>query len=211
MRTKTLLLSATALVAGVVSSMAQSNVYSVNIVGYVNTPLPNGALTLVQNPLDNGTNTLNSVLGAVASGSSAYVWNGAGYTPASKPKAAWSPDLSIPTGLGFFVQRAGAVGTNTFVGQVLAGPGQSVTNQLAAGVLTLTGSKLPYADTLNGTNLGLNTAPSGSVVYKWNGAGYTPSSKPKAAWSPDLSISVGEAFFVQTPSGFTWVQSIPAN
>jgi hypothetical protein len=113
--------------------------------------------------------------------------------------------------LGFFVQRAGAVGTNTFVGQVLAGPGQSVTNQLVGGVLTLTGSKLPYADTLNGTNLGLNSAPSGSVVYKWNGAGYTPSSKPKAVWSPDLSISVGEAFFVQTPSGFTWVQSIPAN
>jgi len=210
MRTKTLLLTAAALAAGF-SAMAQSNVYSVNIVGYVNTPLPNGALTLIQNPLDNGTNTLNSVLASVASGSFAYVWNGAGYTTSSKPKSAWSPDLAIPTGLGMFVQRAGAVGTNTFVGQVLGGPGKSVTNQLASGVLTLTGSLLPYADTLNGTNLGLNTAPSGSFIYKWNGAGYTTCSKPKSAWSPDLTVNVGEAFFIQPASAFTWVQSIPAN
>jgi hypothetical protein len=110
-----------------------------------------------------------------------------------------------------FVQRAGAVGTNTFVGQVLAGPGKSVTNTLGAGVLTLTGSLLPYAENLNGTNLGLAGAPTGSLIYKWNGAGYTPSSKPKSVWNPDLTIGVGEAFFIQTPSSYQWVQSIPAN
>jgi hypothetical protein len=60
MRTKTLLLSAAAMAAGLVSSVAQSNVYSVNVVGYVNQVLPAGTLVAVANPLDNGTNTLDS-------------------------------------------------------------------------------------------------------------------------------------------------------
>jgi hypothetical protein len=211
MRTKSLLLSAAALAAGLASAMAQSNVYSVNIVGYVNKPLATNALELIQNPLDDGTNTLNSVLAGMGSGSVAYVWNGTGYSPASKPKAVWSPDLSVPTGLGFFVKRQGSAGTNTFVGEVVGNVGSSVTNTLDANVTTLVGSLLPYADTLNGTNLGLNTAPSGSVLYKWNGAGYTPSSKPKAVWSPDLSIGVGEAFFIKPSSNYVWVQTLPAN
>jgi hypothetical protein len=209
MRTKNLLLSAAALAAGIVSSSAQSNVYSVNIVGYVNKPLATNQLELIQNPLDNGTNTLNSTLGSLGTGSQAYVWNGSGYSFASKPKAVWSPDLAVPTGLGFFVRRAGAVGTNTFVGEVVADSGKSVTNVLAANVTTLVGSLLPVAGTLNGTNLGLATAPTGSVIYKWNGSGYTFSSKPKAVWSPDLTISVGEGFFIKPTANFNWVQSLP--
>jgi hypothetical protein len=209
MRTKNLLLSAAALAAGIVSASAQSNVYSVNIVGYVNKPLAPNQLELVQNPLDNGTNTLNSTLGGLASGSQAYVWNGSGYTFASKPKAVWSPDLAVPTGLGFFVRRSGNVGTNTFVGEVVVDSGKSVTNVLAANVTTLVGSALPVAGTLNGTNLGLAAAPSGSVIYKWNGAGYTFSSKPKAVWSPDLTINVGEGFFIKPAATFNWVQALP--
>ena len=41
MRTKALLCAA-ALAAGTAASMAQSNVYSLNIVGYVNVPLTSG-------------------------------------------------------------------------------------------------------------------------------------------------------------------------
>jgi len=211
MRTKTLLLSAAALAAGLASSMAQSNVFSVNIVGYVNKPLATNALELIQNPLSDGTNTLNSALGALGSGSEAFVWNGAGYSFSSKPKTVWNPNLSIPTGVGMFVRRIGATSTNTFVGQVVANVGTSVTNQLTAGVLTLVGSLIPYADTLNGTNLGLAGAPQNSILYKWNGAGYDFTSKPKTVWNPNLTINVGEAFFIQPSSNYTWVQNLPAN
>jgi hypothetical protein len=211
MRTKTILLSAAALVAGLASSMAQSNVYSVNIVGYANKTLATNALELIQNPLDNGTNTLNSTLGSLQPGSIAYVWNGSGYTIATRGKAVWGPDLSIPTGLGLFVRRLGSTGTNTFVGEVVANVGQSVTNPLAANVTTLTGSLLPYASTLNGTNLGLAGAPNGSVIYQWNGGGYTIATRGKAVWGPDLTIGVGEGFFIRPSSNFNWVQTLPAN
>src|SRR5215475_1208779 len=53
MRTKTLLLSAVALAAGVLASQAQSNVYSANVVGYVNLPVPVSTLVLAATPLDN--------------------------------------------------------------------------------------------------------------------------------------------------------------
>jgi hypothetical protein len=182
----------------------------VNIVGYVNKPLATNALELIQNPLSDGTNTLNSTLGALGTGSQAFVWNGSGYSTASKPKAVWNPDLAVPTGLGMFVRRQGPTGTNTFVGSVVANVGTSVTNVLAANVTTLVGSLLPYADTLNGTNLGLAGAPTGSILYKWNGTGYTTSSKPKAVWNPDLSIGVGEGFFIKPSSNYVWVQTLPA-
>lgn len=62
MRTKTALLSAALLAAGVASSMAQSNVYSVNIVGYVNVTIKPG-YNLVANQLNvDGTNSVNVVL-----------------------------------------------------------------------------------------------------------------------------------------------------
>jgi hypothetical protein len=212
MRTKTILLSAAVLAAGLASSMAQSNVYSVNIVGYVNKPLGSNALELVQNPLSDSTNTLNSALFNLGAGSLAYVWNGTGYTPSTRGKAAWNPDLSIPTGLGLFVRRLGTTGTNTFVGNVVANVGSSVTNNLLANVTTLTGSLIPYAGTLNtSTNLGLAGAPAGSIVYQWNGVNYTPSTRGKAAWNPDLTIGVGEGFFIKPSSNYVWVQTLPAN
>jgi hypothetical protein len=204
MRTKVLLaLAAFAATAFVANAQ---NVYSVNIVGYVNQELP-AALQLVQNPLDNGTNTLNSVYGALPSGSQAYVWNGAGYDASTKPKATWSPDLAVPTGTGLFIKSA-AVVTNTYVGEVVAGPGESVTNSLT-GAITATGSLLPVGGMLNGTELGLADAPSGSVIYQWNGSGYNTITHPKAVWSPDTEIAVGEAFYIK--STYDWVQTLPAN
>jgi hypothetical protein len=106
-----------------------------------------------------------------------------------------------------FINSAAAV-TNTYVGEVVAGPGESVTNSLT-GSVALTGSLLPVAGMLNGTELGISGAPSGSVIYKWNGGGYTTVTKPKAVWSPDVNIAVGEGFFIQ--STYDWVQTLPAN
>jgi hypothetical protein len=59
MRTKSVILGAALLAAGVTSSMAQSNVYSLNVVGYVNIPVVPG-YNLIANNLDfDGTGTNN--------------------------------------------------------------------------------------------------------------------------------------------------------
>ena len=63
MRTKTLVLAVAALTACALTASAQSNVYSLNIVGYVNVVLKGGSsYTLVANPLNAATNDLNTIL-----------------------------------------------------------------------------------------------------------------------------------------------------
>jgi hypothetical protein len=211
MRTKTILLSAAALVAGLASSMAQSNVYSVNVVGYVNKSLPGAALALVATPLDTTTNKLSTIFAGLPNASQVFVWNGAGYSSASKAKGVWSTDLDIPPGVGLFVRSATPV-TNTYVGEVTANVGQSVTNPLPASVTTLVGSLVPYSGDLGNTNLGLGPQlDNGSQVFKWNGSGYNSSSKAKGVWSVNLSFEVGEGIFVRSATAKDWVQTLPAN
>jgi len=79
---KTLLIAAAALAASVISSQAQ--VYSQNIVGYVNSKITgNNSLTLINNPLleVNGavTNDAEAVLTSMIGGEVLYVWNGASF------------------------------------------------------------------------------------------------------------------------------------
>ncbi len=94
MKAKTLLIAAAALAAGVISSQAQ--VYSANVVGYVNVVLPAGQFVLASNPLDDGTNTVTSLGAALANKSSIQVWNGTSFTVASKGAGVWNTNLSIP-------------------------------------------------------------------------------------------------------------------
>lgn len=89
MKTKTLLIAAAALVAGVISSQAQ--VYSQNIVGYYNIPVASGKFALVANQLVNGNdvaqtnNSINAIFSGLISDPNGvkntvlYKWNGAGY------------------------------------------------------------------------------------------------------------------------------------
>jgi len=79
---KTLLIAAAALAAGIISSEAQ--VYSQNIVGYVNTAIPGGgALSLVANPVETVvggvTNNGTTVLSGLVGGEIVMVWKGNGY------------------------------------------------------------------------------------------------------------------------------------
>lgn len=218
MRTK-LLLTAAAMIAGVVSSQAQSNVYSVNIVGYVNTPLVGaGKYTLVANPLDNGTNTLASLLDATLPNKSSVLgWdvNAGSYILASKSAGVWTPNLSMPPGVGFFVQTPLASGplTNTFIGSVVIGPGGSATNAVPA-VTALMGSLVPYAGDMADTNLNLGpTLPNKSSILIWdkNAQGFILSSKSSGTWTPNVSLGVGDGFFSQSKSATNWTQTLPAN
>jgi hypothetical protein len=85
MRTKIALLSAALVAAGVASSMAQSNVYSLNVVGYVNVNVPIG-YSLISLPLQNAdaTSSINSVLTNTSPviapfGASVLTWNTSGH------------------------------------------------------------------------------------------------------------------------------------
>jgi hypothetical protein len=207
MRTKTLLIAAAALAATVISSQAQ--VYS-GVVGYVNVTAPANTLVLTANPLDNGTNDLNSLLGALPVKSTAQVWNGSGFTISTKGGSGWNPDPTLPPGTGFFIKSASAQ-TNTFVGNVVAQPGGgTVTNSLTANIIALVGSPLPYGTDLNDTNntLNLNTLPVKSTAQVWNGSGFTISTKGGSGWNPDPTIPVAGGFFIKSSATTNWIQTL---
>jgi len=205
MRTKTLLLSAAALAAGVVASQAQSNVYSANIVGYVT--VTNGANTavLLSNPLDNGTNDLISLLPNAGNGATVYVFQSGTLQQAQKSKGTWSTDYIIPPGTGFFYKNT-ADATNTFVGSIA---GFSNAIPLTAGITVLAGSPIPFSGNLSdlGTNtLNLNVLPNNSLIYKLVNGSLQQAQKSKGSWSQNFSIAPGEGFYVQSPNTTNVVQ-----
>lgn len=209
MRTKTLLLAVAALAAGIASSVAQSNVYSVNIVGYVNKGLTTQA-TFISSPLDNGTNDLNSLLPGLAKNSTASFWTGSAFTNATKGATVWTPNFAVSNGVGFFVTSK-TILTNTFVGNVIVGPGGSVTNHLLAGISTAVASMIPYAGDLNTTNIGLGVLAKNSTASFWAGSYYTNSTKGATIWTPALPINVADGFFLNSKTAVDWIQNLPAN
>ena len=190
--------------------MAQAQVYSVNTVGYVNQEYPANTLVAVANPLNAETNDLNTVLAGVPNKSSAQFWNGAGFDLSTKSAAGWSLNAPIAPGTGFFVNSKAAY-TNTYVGELAANAGETVTNALPAEVLVMVGSPLPYAGNMDDPVLGLNTVPNKSSAQFWNGAGYDLSTKSAAGWSGNPAIGVADGFFLNSKAAHDWVQTAPAN
>ena len=207
---KTLLIAAAALVAGIISSEAQ--VYSANIVGYVNVTCPANALVLASNPLDDGTNTANSILASLPIKSSIQVWNGTGFNLISKTSSGFAGNPSLPVGTGFFIKSASNF-TNTFVGNVVPNPGgnQSTVN-LPANTLLLVGSTLPVCGNFNdvGTNsFNLNaTLPVKSSIQIWNGTGFNLISKTSSGFAGNPPLSVAQGFFVKSASTTNWIQTL---
>ena len=74
MKTKTLLIAAATLAATVISSQAQSNVYSANIVGYANVVINGGGYTQIANPLNAASNSIANVV-TLQGGEVIYIWN----------------------------------------------------------------------------------------------------------------------------------------
>jgi hypothetical protein len=194
MKTKTLLIAAAALAAGVISSQAQ--VYSQNIVGYANLACPVGGKNyLITCPFTVGvSNGINEVFGSTLPvGSTVLIWNGVNnYITAlydnTDPNGfgtnvVWyqgdgstplSPVPCLPAGQGFFVIPASPL-TNTFTGSVAVAPGtNSVINMATGGKNYLVASTVPYAGAItNGNSSGggpnLNNLPVGTTLLFWNG------------------------------------------
>lgn len=206
MRTKTLLLTAVLGVATAATTMA--DVFSVNVVGYVNKTLQPG-FSLIANPLNTTNNTLNSLFPNAVPGDAIYRFTGSGYTVSSFDEfdLVWLPNLTLNPGEGIFYNN-GRV-TNqvvTFVGEVIQG---TTTNALPAGY-SIRSSIVPQSGTLSA--LGVPGQP-GDSVYKFTGTGYTVSSFDEfdLAWLPNLTIDVAEAVFIQKVAGTNWVRTFNVN
>jgi hypothetical protein len=224
MRTKTLLFTAAALAAGLVSSLAQSsNVYSVNIVGYVNQTVPSGYSVFAAPLKVNATNGAEQVLSSLAAGDQLLLWNGGGFDVALFLGAgSWFDGVTfnpinmpnLPSGKGFFWQNnSGGTQTNTYVGEVVL----SNSVPLALGY-SLVGSSVAIGGGLENTNLNL-PLQAGDQVLIWNGGGYNVALFLGAGtWFDGVTfnpiaeptLNVGQGAFYQNNSGSpsTWTENV---
>lgn len=230
MRTKTVFLTAALVAAGALSSMAQSNVYSLNVVGYINLSLTNG-YQMIANQLDlDGTgtnNTLSSVFSTnlpnlttlLAWNASAQTFVAATYRASSGQFAGDPTDVTtfgIQPGEGLFVNLSGSAAptTVTLVGTVLQA-GSGIAYALPSGY-SIASSQAPLSGGVQ-TTLGY---PAGNLdaVLTWsiatgtyNASTYRSSS---GAWTGgEPQITVGESFFVNVHSatGVTWTNTFVVN
>ena len=226
MRTKSILAAAAIIAAGAASSQAQSNVYSLNVVGYVNVVCSNG-FTMVNNPLVPSNSQVGTLLkdnangGTVPAGSALFVYVNGSYVINLNDEfgGGWdNASQTITNGQGFFFQNnSGSTTTLTFVGEV---PQGALTNSLRPG-FNMVGSKVPQAAFLD--DLGLSSQ-GGDAVYKYENGNFRIYLKDEfdASWSSSAidfdvvkgpTLAVGQAMFyfrsdaVGTP---TWVRNFTA-
>jgi hypothetical protein len=209
MKSKALLIAAAALAAGVMTSQAQ--VYSQNIVGYINVPLTTG-YNLVANQLDvDGTGTNNGIFTTIGTnlpnGTKVLSWNGGGYSSATFASASgkWIGNNSVISnsmnpGNGFFINVAAATNV-TFVGNVITG-----TNSYPITVgYQIVAPSGPVAGTIDTTN-GYNPSK-GDKLLVWNGGGYASKTYTGSTWvGGDPQLTVGQAVFLNASSNNVWTQ-----
>jgi hypothetical protein len=205
MRTKTLLLTAALSAAGALTSMAQ--VYSINIVGYVNLSIPQG-FSMIANQLNNSANNqLQTLFPAPPNASFFYKFNGISYAIDDFTDGAWEGDTSgtmtMNPGEGIFI-NATAPFTATFVGEV-----QLSSSTPVAHGFNIVSSAIPQQGFLD-TDLGYGTPGNAEFTYQFNGISYRINDFTDGAWEGDdggaaPTIKVGEAFWIYNPNpAKTW-------
>lgn len=187
--------------------MAQSNVYSLNVVGYINLTIVPG-LNCVANQLDaDGTgtnNTLTNIFGSSLNpGSTVYKFvNGTpnAYTY-SHGNFGGAAGVSLNPGEGCFVYSTASSNiTVTTVGQVLQG---TWTNNLTP-PLTLVSSIAPLSGTIDSTgNGGLGYVPApGDTLYIWDNTltppGYDAYTYSHGHFGTDPILQPGEGLFIDS-------------
>jgi hypothetical protein len=210
MRTKTLLIAAAALAVGVTSSMAQA-VYSQNVVGYVNIPVPASTKVLIANQLNTTNNTIGNLLPSVAPNTQLFKFNN-GYTAYGFDELdlSWTPNANatLNPGEGCFLISPVAT-TLTFVGEVMQG---SLTNTLPTGVKVLRSSMVPQAGLISAT-LGL-PGEANDQLFTFSG-GFTAYGFDELdlSWTPsEPNIAVGQAFFyTKAGSQNNWIRNFTVN
>ena len=212
MITKTLLCLA-ALAAGAATSMAQSNVYSLNVVGYINVTIPAGQYSMIANQLNTTNNTLASLIPTAPDGTVFYKYSGSGYTISTYDELTpgWLPDGNStlnPGEGGFILNKSASPLTITFVGEVMQG---TLTNSLPTGY-AIRSSIVPQAGTLTTLGLDSTVVEDGDNLYVYNN-GYTIYNYDALTpgWLPsEPTINVGQSFFYLKPptsTKHTWTRT----
>lgn len=228
MRTKVLLCAA-ALAASLASLSAQ-NVYSLNVVGYVNVTLPHGQFYAVANPLDatvggtvaggnDITNLFSTAAGNIQAGSTLATFNSAlvdydAPITFSGKSSTWGGNFTMAPGTGALYYNNGAADTVvTFVGQVEQGTYTAAT--IPANAFKLAGAPVPLGGDVANLNTQLGLVPAaGDTVTTFNGATVdwnapvTWSAK-SSAWTGTLNINPGQGFlyYNNAASPKTWVSN----
>jgi hypothetical protein len=224
-----MLLTAAAMTAGFLTAYAQA-VYSINVVGYVNVPVPaNPTFVMVANPLqfvnpNSGlTNNLNDLFTNAPNNFIVWEYTGSGWVKYTRHTStglfSGYDGHAINPGEGFMVQApTGSPGiTNTFTGNVLQGPTSqvypagispaAVINPVAGRVMTDLGypgannDKIyTYDPTLGWLTATRHSAGAGS----WSGSYYQLG---VGDGSGEPTLSVGQGFFINSPAGGTWTRN----
>jgi len=212
MKAKTLLIAAAALAAGVMHSQAQ--VYSQNIVGYVNVPLTNSSgYTLISNPLDfDGTGTNNTIYTSVGTnlpaGSIVEAWTGTSFKLSTLSGGVWSSasnvnvQKAVQPGSGFFLYVPTPTNV-TFVGNVITGTN---TYPVVAGYQVVSFNS-PVAGRIE-EDLGYQPTI-GDVAEVWTGSTFKLHTfNGGVSWSGggDPTLNVGAALFLNSFSNTNWTK-----
>jgi hypothetical protein len=221
MRTKALLCAA-GMLAAAATSMAQSNVYSLNVVGYINIPYTNG-FQMVANQLHSDSTGTNNTVGGVfgtnlPTGTQVYGFSTtSGYATATLiANGTWTGgqpvvNESLSAGRGVWLRIPGASGTGgnvTIVGEVKQG---------TTGVPIATGfqisSLVPPLSTTIKTAMGYPAGTGDRVFQFSNATGYLPTRTYLASgsWTPtEPTPAVGESFWISRAAAngaTTWNQT----
>jgi hypothetical protein len=187
---------------------------------------------LINNPLDNGTNSLISLFPKPPGGTQIQLWdpvngvfNTATFSLAGgghwKTNGVIADLAVIPPGVGYFISVAGTgLYTNTFVGQIDTATGTTTTNTVPGATFELVSSAVPYADYVtNSATINLTGLPGGTQIQAWNLANqafdtYTYTLASGGTWKlngvktvPQIGLLQG--FFLIPGGSYNWVQTGP--
>jgi len=238
MRTKTLALSTMLGMLGTASLVAQTNVYSINAVGYINLTLSPG-FNMIACQLQTGSNTVGGLFNdasGIYDGCQVYKYNPAttnyavdlGDSQGSSYANGWDGNGVITMNPGEAIWFKNAASSNlvvTFVGTVP----QGTNNVTIHNGFNMISSPVPFSGDIV-TNMGLtNYYPTadGTEVYVFNNpapghptGAYTVSLVDLAGGSsgyhsqwdgPDPTANVGQGFWWKSTAPITWSQVFSIN
>jgi hypothetical protein len=213
MRTKTLLCAAI-LAAGAATSMAQ--VYSLNVVGYVNVPIYGGGqYNMIANPLNNANNSITNLFaGKAAEGDVIFRWDVNAYdfqgTQPTYSAGHWSSDFKLNPGEGVWYINNNNDFTNTFVGDVIQGP--FTNNLIGGGSYNAVGSSAPIGGSFTNSLGGLN-AGEGDTIFAWDYINYdwagTQPTYSAGHWNnTGFQLPAGSGFiYINNNNDIQWVRN----
>jgi hypothetical protein len=201
MRTKTLIIASALVAAGIVTSAAQ--VFSVNVVGYVNVTVPAG-FSIIANPLDNtNSNALSELIPNPPFGTTVYKFDPVDGFASTTFQFSWDPDFTLNPGEAAFINTDEET-TLTFVGEVKQGDTLDV--NLAAG-FNLVSSIVPAEESLEDAGF---PAEFGDTFYLFRSGDYV-STTFLFGWDTPVTPRVGEGFWVNRTTATTWSREFNVN